>query len=564
MEKKSTYSFDVFDTCICRTCGTPANFFDILSTKVFTNPIPENIRQAFIMTRHEIEEKAYAESSRSNIYDIYDKFSFCHPDILPKDKILQLELQLEREVLVPILETKRRIDYLRSKGHRILFISDMYLPASFIQERLEAFGMFLEGDKLFVSCETGYNKYSNEIYRHIHDTENIVYNNWNHSGDNYKCDYERPRELGITASLTTHGYSDYQQRWCNQCGKSTYKTGCIVAGISRSLNLSTPYHPRKLLLTDVVAPLYCSFVSHIFRDATQRGIKKLFFCARDTYQMFQVAKVIGNNYPNIDCGYLYISRKALKKESEENILGYLIQEGLASKEYNSAIIDSSSSGTTHYVVNKVVSNHGYRSVFGYYFAKWAHSEYVINNTQVDSCYNGRYIIRESTYSMLFKTKYLLIIEDIFSANTDKKTFGYKKEDDKYVPIFLDEIDDENTIQEGHSELQSYTTELLQRYAQIFMNFGLDKKADEILYQIAIPTLVSFLNRPTREYTRSLLTCKQILDGKCLPIVKKESLFHLLRTKGRDTAWNRATFYYSLPGWSLKWLDRLIERREQKM
>lgn len=555
------YSFDVFDTCLARTCGTPSNFFDILSTRVFTKAVHENVRLAFIVARQEAEDK----STKSNIYNIYDSFSFNHPDILPNNEILNNELQLEREVIVPILETKQKIDRLRDRENRIIFISDMYLPPEFIQERLEAFDIFKKGDKLYVSGEIGHNKYGLELYKYIHIDEKIPYNKWHHTGDNYICDYKRPKKLGIKTSHVEHDYSFFQLSWKNTSGNSTYKTADIVAGISRAFNISLPDHPRKLLITDVVAPLYCSFICHIFEEASMRGIKKLFFCARDTYQLFQTAKVITKRYPNIEISYLRVSRRALLEENTPNILGYFEQEGLASKDYNAAIVDTGSNGRTHYLINKILTDNGYNPVFGYFIKKNSISEHPVNYQLLDSCLNRRYIQYDRKYNNLFKKHSLdLILEDIFSTNTDKKTIGYHREKDKYIPLYLDVMDDENTIQKDHYNLQTYTTDLLQRYAKKFINFGLYRYANYILYQIAIPTLISFINKPTKEYTRSLLTCKQLLYGECLPIVKKESFFRLIRTKGRDTTWNRATLYYSLPNWMAPLLDRIIEKREKKM
>ena len=68
-----TYSFDVFDTCLARKCGSPQNVFEVLSKRVVNlMQLPledqEHIRQLFVALRIELHgrlENVYSEMAKS-------------------------------------------------------------------------------------------------------------------------------------------------------------------------------------------------------------------------------------------------------------------------------------------------------------------------------------------------------------------------------------------------------------------------------------------------------------------------------------------------------------------
>ncbi len=552
---KHIYSFDVFDTCLVRTCGTPQNFFDILSNRVFNKPVPENIRQSFIYARRIEEEHRTKQSPFANIYDIYRDFSFPHPDLKGKEEILQLELALEKEVIVPVLETRKIITSLRNKGYRIMFISDMYLTYNFIKELLEKYDILEPQDKLFVSTNIGCSKFDGELFKHIHQSENIPYKNWTHYGDNKYCDYKVPKSLGIKSVQINIPYTLYEKEWIKKQNLATFKTNNIVAGISRSINCSQEDNPRKKLLIDVIAPLYCSFVSFIFNDARKRGISRLFFCARDTFQMFKTAQIINKKYPDISIYYLRISRKALQEENLENIIGYFCQEGLASNTTKTAIVDNTSSGTTLHYINEILHSNGYNDVFGYFLIKQWNGAWHTNPNLFYGIIYRDYLPINSHYEPLFKIYNLFVMEHIFSTNTQKMTIGYKYECNTYKPVFTEEIGDEESILPNAYQQQEYHTDILTQYAKNFINLELNNYACQILYQLAIPTLISFFRFPLKEYSESIMNCSLKLNGYTLPYIKKESLLQLLVSKGQDSWWKRGTAFNSLPQWALSLLKK---------
>ena len=50
------YSFDIFDTCLLRKCGTPENFFDVFSLRVFNGEVEEWARQGEAVSMRRVRD----------------------------------------------------------------------------------------------------------------------------------------------------------------------------------------------------------------------------------------------------------------------------------------------------------------------------------------------------------------------------------------------------------------------------------------------------------------------------------------------------------------------------
>lgn len=546
------YSFDIFDTCVVRKCGTPANFFDILSKKIFCQEVDENERQDFIIARKTAEWNAYQENPKSNILDIYKHINYTHPALDSIDLIIKKEIELEKEVIVPVQSIKNKIQKLRAQGHSIIFISDMYLPQSILQTILIDVGIMDNKDSLFVSCDVGLTKHSGRLFEYIHNELHIPYRRWTHYGDNPIGDIKMPGQLGIHTTPINHTYSPYASSWNNRLF-TQFNYGGIIAGLSRSIILSEPYYRRKSFITDLVAPLYCSFLCQIFEDAKSQGINRLYFCARDTYQLYQTAKVINVLYPDISIHYLFISRKSLKDGDKANRIAYFVQEGVASNKDKTAIVDTTSSGRTLYQINKELADNGYLQIKGYFLIKYDDQEITLPPSQYYTVLRQFYFIEHNKKSSLLTPNIVLIIENVFSSNNGCRTIDYQYDGNNVIPIFDKNLNEQDCKQDNLEEHQSYLTLLLQKFATNYVSFRLNDYSKEILHEIAIPTLTDFFYIPNPYYLDSLTDCYMMnhRHNRFLPYVKKESLLSIFINRGNDTIWPRASVLYSLSPWMRK-------------
>ena len=543
-------SFDVFDTCLVRLCGTPDNFFDVLSHKVFTRPVDEATRREFVFRRR-LAEVNCSKNATATIFDFYDAFDYAHPFLIDKNELASVEIGLEQAMLVPVSSTLEMIARLRAKGARIVFISDMYLPGSIIEEMLRKAGFFEDGDKLYVSCEVGKTKASGELYDFVRGQEGVSFRQWRHFGDNFFSDYYTPKGLGIKAKKISVPYGHYPKRWCQFGGIRSFNYPGILAGLSRALLCSRPVNDRSAFLVDFVGPLYCSFVSNVLKDARERGISRLYFCARDTFQMFKVAQVLGEDYPEISLHYLYISRASLYDSDKEMLLGYLKQEGVISNEGKVAIVDTTTWGKTLSELNKIARECDVGGIFGYFMLKFEGSLSVqIPEPILTSMLKSYYRLSSLQYATLWSK--VPLIENYMSSNTQKRTVAYKKSSkDIYEPIYDCHRDDSE--QDFLEYWEQYYGEILSVCAKAYRLLELGKYSDELLGNVILPTLCDFLLIPEKKYLKgftSFSSCQ--MSGEFRPLVKKESFVNLCRTRGLDTDWRIATMILSLPDFLSRW------------
>lgn len=166
-------SFDIFDTCLIRKCGTPELLADVLSLRAFKGKVDEMVRQEFVAARLMTERSIHQAST--TLEDIWRTFSWEHPMLKSKHELLHLELETEHEMLMPVLSVLNKVNACRKKGHRILFVSDMYLSSEFIKEVLVLHGFFQQGDGLYVSCECNAEKRDGSLFELIKRKESLNY-----------------------------------------------------------------------------------------------------------------------------------------------------------------------------------------------------------------------------------------------------------------------------------------------------------------------------------------------------------------------------------------------------
>jgi len=552
-DEKAIYSFDIFDTSLVRTCGTPSNFFEILSYNVFKGIVSSNTRLSFIFARHDAEIKAAEENTYYTIYDIYNHFSFSHQLLRDIHDLPAIEIGLEKELTLPVHSILTRIKEIRKTSKKIIFISDMYIPTNHLRDILSFHGLIEEEDSIYVSCDCKAQKSNGSIFKLIKTKERIEYTNWHHWGDNEISDIKEPRRLGINCHHIEHQYSLYQKQWSDSNSiynivNGNYKG--ILAGLSRAINISFPFHPRNLLLADVIAPLYCSFVYKILSHAEKKGINQLFFLSRDTFQLYNIAKEYQTLFPNVSIKYLRISRQALYNSDENLLISFFEQEGLASTNLHSAIVDSTSSGKTSNTINNILQKYNFNKINLLLLTIACHKNVPAKTDDNDFIV---YWPNGWTDTMVNNS----IVEYIFSSNTEQRTISYSTFKGKVFPVFSEENYIQDIKQPNINDLQQLHISFLKAYTRFFIDNKLFLFADRILDEIAFHTLTHFLKYPFRQYTESLIGSNYLNEGQKIPLIKKESIFQLIRTRGKDTIWPRATVFYNIPQWMVYYF---IKRR----
>lgn len=307
-------SFDVFDTCFVRACGSPERVWWILALEVLGAETDESTIADFCLVRRNGEYMARKNSSMEDITleEIYKCCDFSGLTNLPNSKIAALECKIEKELLIPVFSIKQKIEKYRSKGDYIIYISDTYMSEEFMMSLLIDNGFWHEGDKLYISSKTRLTKATGNLYKYIADENRIKYSSWRHHGDNKISDVTLPGKLGIKASAIKHEYMHYEKNMLNHGFSINHDINENFASVAKGVRLSLPENRRYAFASDLIAPLYVPFVYKIMQDAVNRGIGRLFFLSRDGYILYQIAALLKQYCSQaLDLSYLYVSRCSL-------------------------------------------------------------------------------------------------------------------------------------------------------------------------------------------------------------------------------------------------------------
>lgn len=298
-------SFDIFDTVLIRKCGMPENIFWLLATHLFPNEANRQLQ--FVNWRINVGNLFEGDTNYS-LTDIYSKWdSAIWNDIRP-EFAYQKEKEIESEALTSNGKAIDIINQYREQGYTIAFISDMYLDSDFLIEILKRENILLDGDRVYVSNEYKARKDNGELYERVNmDLGPIL---WHHYGDNKISDYVIPKSKGIDAHLITTDYNSTEIHISDiaQSANPSW-TFSTLSGICRAARIEFRNTPEAILAADFVAPMLISYIKHVINNAQGKGIRKLFFVARDGYILYHLAQQIPHD--GISLSFVYLSRKSL-------------------------------------------------------------------------------------------------------------------------------------------------------------------------------------------------------------------------------------------------------------
>jgi FMN phosphatase YigB (HAD superfamily) len=314
----TVYSFDVYDTCLVRTFARPEDLFIELARSLLP---PTATPEAVAHMARQPEQAApapRAAAAREDITlaDIYRHFAPALAEWgLDDSRAMTTEINLEIACVRPIRAMQQRLDHLRQQGRRIIFISDMYLPAPIIRLMLLNHGLARPADPVYVSGDIGLTKASGHLFEYVLAQEQLHPAQLHHHGDNPRSDVLAAHRLGIRATYFSHSQLNRYEQRAFSPGRVSPDIAGATAAASRVARLcGTAYSPATQPVLDcaasVVAPLLVSFVSWVLQDAHNRGLHRLYFVSRDGQILWKIAQILARYIPAPECRYLYGSRQA--------------------------------------------------------------------------------------------------------------------------------------------------------------------------------------------------------------------------------------------------------------
>lgn len=315
-------TFDVFDTVITRLVGSPAAAFYFVARMCRERGLWRQTDLQFVVARQDAEarERSHLAGMEVTLDGIYRQLAFAHglsPALV--EAFAEIEIAIERRLIRAVPGAMRTIGACRAAGHSIHFISDMYLPADVIGDwlvQLEV--MRRDTDRLWVSSTYGGSKGNGQLFEHVHRAHASMAFDWKHVGDNLHADVEMPRRLGISSEAYLDCHLTRAELALEQHASATGGLSSLLAGASRWLRLSLEEATSsQRLLNEVVAdtagPALYAFVLWVVRTAHARGIRRVWFMARDGQVLIPMARSIAARLGiELDIGYLYGGRQVVK------------------------------------------------------------------------------------------------------------------------------------------------------------------------------------------------------------------------------------------------------------
>lgn len=336
-------SFDVFDTLLVRGQARPGDLFLQLGAELTAAGVPVPSPAAFARERQQVELTARrsAPGGEVTLDEIYAALARALGwDESTRAQAQQRELDLEERSLKAVPPLLARVQTARAEADALWFLSDMYLPAAFIERVLRREGFFRDGDQLFVSGEWRASKARGDLFAKARAHAAHPITSWQHIGDNPHGDERMPRAQGIRTELVRDAALNRYEELARGPGE-TEPWRSLLAGAMRRARLANPERdPARRVIwdtgCDVVGPLLFGFVHWCLAQAAERGLRRLYFVARDGQLLHRIAERLAPAWGfAIECRYLHGSRQAWHPAAVDGadalrtlVLGYLRQEGL--------------------------------------------------------------------------------------------------------------------------------------------------------------------------------------------------------------------------------------------
>jgi FMN phosphatase YigB (HAD superfamily) len=322
------YSFDIFDTVLTRIWAKPTDLLYQLGDQLRQMKLIQVKSEVWQRLRVEAEKAARQESTTGEVtlIQIYEQLKHpCDWSEAETARAMQTEIQLEQDSLRAIPANQRKIQALHQQNQAIAFLSDMYLPSAVLQGLLKDHQLWAEGDIVRVSGELGAHKGNGKLFLHHLNQLQLQPVQLHHMGDNLHSDIQMARKLGISAEPFLDAHLNRYERTIADNTQLPWRLRSLIAGASRLCRLQCPetdLHKQVIWNTaaSVIAPLVFGFIHWVLLEAQRRGIRRLYFMARDGQILHKTAQIICQKWGyDIDCRYLYGSRQAFHFPSIQDI-----------------------------------------------------------------------------------------------------------------------------------------------------------------------------------------------------------------------------------------------------
>jgi len=339
-------SFDVFDTVLTRTCGSPRQVFLLTGGRLHEAGTISADAHAYAAAREEALSDLTADVARhpplARVMDeVASRLGLPGGTV---DELVETELAVERAVCRAVPGAPERIARARRRSDRgVLFISDTPLPEPFVRELLVREGLFCDGDRLFVSAECGASKQEGGLFDVVARSMQTSSARIRHVGDDRWSDVAHARLHGWGADLDTGAKLTSRERRLDDAAATTGGVGARLAGASRMGRLaaqSDGTDPDLAAIAGSVAlPVLAGLGQWVLQQARLLELDRLYFLARDGEVLLEVTRRLAEHaHDPVECLYLRGSRRSWQLASTgtadyDRASGLWVPDGLSGEDF---------------------------------------------------------------------------------------------------------------------------------------------------------------------------------------------------------------------------------------
>ena len=245
------------------------------------------------------------------------------------------ELSLEIDVLRVVPSAQRLLTHCQKLGLPVVYTSDTYFPAAFIEARLRAMGLLLPNSYCLASSERAESKASGRLFQNL-ISDNRSPGNILHVGDHAHSDVAVPRQIGMDMRWCIDARLNRFEEQLSDAASSTAGFSASMAGASRMARLALrAQNCKEAAIRDVAAgvagPALLGYVLWILKRAQALSLERLVFLARDGQVLAELARQLVLRLGlSIEIRYLYVSRRstnlAATFEANEEEVGWVFRD----------------------------------------------------------------------------------------------------------------------------------------------------------------------------------------------------------------------------------------------
>lgn len=353
IDQVDTVSLDVFDTVFIRRVENP----DLIKIPVAryiaeqANALGIDINWLEVARlRNEIEGQQRAHNGQH-----YPDHEACYDDFMPEtlqrifgerlpgdlfDRVADYEIKLENAVLVPRARLVEWIDSLHQRGKRLLLVSDIYLPAKYIDRMVTDKGLDHYFEGVVSSADSFKAKASGTGYPLMEERYGLNRERWLHVGDNPISDGTRPLEFGIRALVIDDAGERHRKalvrKYNDYSTHNNFWKGRNLQQLMLPLEAEDVEHDELYVQGfNQFGLMFGYFMQRLAERCRALELKRLYFCSREGWLLQQCWERFAPWYfPDGDmpeARYLYVSRIALARSMIANV-------GMSTREVEVALL----------------------------------------------------------------------------------------------------------------------------------------------------------------------------------------------------------------------------------